>query len=227
MEAVKMEVVMKQGTKETQGNREIIEWSVTSLPARGQVESGDSYVVKRLPNGVLIAVIDGLGHGPDAAAVSRLTAKTLEDYASGQSLTALLEDCHERLRGTRGAVISLALLDAGRNTISWLGVGGIEGLLLRRQSRNGKKQQEMLLLRAGVVGHQLPMLAIHTLPLHAGDIVVFATDGIRPEFADNIDASFSPLMIANDILERYALETDDALVLVVRYLHDQNSRNYA
>jgi phosphoserine phosphatase RsbX len=209
---------------------EMIQWSVASLPFRGQVESGDCYVVRQYPHGALIAAIDGVGHGPEAAAAARLTAQVLEDYVYGAPLTALLIECHERLLGTRGAVVSLAFLDATHDSITWLGVGNIEGMLLRSSSHSNSmdaKQQEMLLPRAGVVGHQLPRLLIHTLSLHHGDILIFATDGIRSEFADNISTAISTAQIANNILERYALETDDALVLVVRYLHEQEPLNHA
>lgn len=208
--------------------KDFVEWGVADQPLDGQAESGDCYVVKKYPEGVLIAVVDGVGHGPDATVAARLTAQVLEGYSSSTSLTALLEECHVRLRGTRGAVISLAMLDASRSTITWLGVGNIEGLLLRNLPRDGStnsKHRETLLLRAGLVGHQLPRLAPETLPVHPGDIVIFATDGIRPDFADNIGTGVSPLQIANDILEHHALETDDALVLVVRYLHEKDTHS--
>lgn len=210
--------------------KDVVEWSVAGQPLRGQAESGDCYVVKQHVDGVLIAVVDGVGHGPEAVAASRLTAQVLEAYTSGDSLTALIAECHARLRGTRGAVISLAMLNASQGTITWLGVGNIEGLLLRNSTRNGStnsKQQEILLLRAGVVGHQLPRMVLDTLPVHPGDIVIFATDGIRPDFADDIGTGVSPSLIANDILEHHALETDDALVLVVRYLHEQHTHRRA
>jgi phosphoserine phosphatase RsbX len=210
--------------------KDIVEWGVAGQPLRGQAESGDCYVVKQCAEGVLIAVIDGVGHGPEAAAAARLTARVLEEYACSDPLTALLEECHVRLRGTRGAVISLAMLNASRNTMTWLGVGNIEGLLLRNLPRDGStntKQQEILLLRAGVVGHQLPRMALDTLPVHSGDIVIFATDGIRPDFANNIGNGASPSLIANEILEHHALQTDDALVLVVRYLHEQDTHSRA
>ncbi|HEX8813322.1 MAG TPA: SpoIIE family protein phosphatase [Terracidiphilus sp.] len=215
---------------ETVVRKDIIEWGVAGQPLLGQTESGDCYVVKQCAEGVLIAVIDGVGHGPEAAAAARLTVQVLEEYACSDPLIALLEECHVRLRGARGAVISLAMLDATRDTITWLGIGNIEGLLLRnlpRDSSTNTKQQEILLLRAGVVGHQLPRMALDTLPMHPGDIVIFATDGIRPDFADNIGTGGSPSMIANEILEHHALETDDALVLVVRYLHEQDTYSRA
>jgi negative regulator of sigma-B (phosphoserine phosphatase) len=201
-----------------------VDWAVASTPVLGQTESGDCYVVKTFPDGVLVAVVDGVGHGSQAAAAARLTVEVLGNYADGESLTALVEVCHERLRGTRGAVISLASFSNSLGAMTWLGVGNIEGLLVRSPSGNGTyhaKVQETLLLRAGVVGHNLPRLSAKTLPLYDGDLIVFATDGIRPEFADDIYSGGSPQQIAQHILNRHALETDDSLVLAVRYLHEK------
>jgi serine/threonine protein phosphatase PrpC len=202
----------------------IIDWAVAGSPVPGQAESGDCYVVKAFPAGVLAAVVDGVGHGTEAAAAARLTVEVLESYADDESLTAVIEVCHERLRGTRGAVISLAWFNSSLASMTWLGVGNIEGLLVRSPSVNGTyhaKIQETLLLRAGVVGHNLPRLSVKTLPLCNGDLIVFATDGIRPEFADDIYSGGSPQQIAQHILKCHALETDDSLVLAVRYLHEK------
>ena len=41
-----------------------IEWGVATRALPGQAESGDRHLVQRFPDGVLAAVVDGLGHGP-------------------------------------------------------------------------------------------------------------------------------------------------------------------
>ena len=76
--------------------------------------------------------------------------------------------------------------------------------------------QEVLLLRAGVVGSQLPALQAAVLPIAKGDTLVFATDGIRGEFAEDLSALESPQRAADRILERHCRGNDDALVLLVR-----------
>jgi len=43
--------------------------------------------------------------------------------------------------------------------------------------------QESLLLRAGVVGSQLPALQATVLPIARGDALFFATDGVRSDFS--------------------------------------------
>ena len=81
-----------------------------------------------------------------------------------------------------------------------------------------------LLLRAGVVGFQLPSLDVEILPVSAGDTLIFATDGIQSDFARGLARSFPPQKAAEKILARYGKATDDALVLVARYLGRQRTR---
>ena len=47
--------------------------------------------------------------------------------------------------------------------------------------------------------------------------MIFASDGIKEEFAQSVPAQVSPRQLADRILARYGKETDDALVLVMRY----------
>ena len=51
-----------------------------------------------------------------------------------------------------------------------------------------------------------------------GDTLVFATDGVRHEFTAEISISEPPQRLADQILARFGKGTDDALVLVARYL---------
>ena len=45
-------------------------------------ESGDSHVVKPSPEGVLAAVIDGVGHGNEAADAARIAGNDADRFAS-------------------------------------------------------------------------------------------------------------------------------------------------
>jgi hypothetical protein len=101
-------------------------------------------------------------------------------------------------------------------TMTWLGVGNVEGVLLRADAR-AVPMREQLLLRGGVVGYQLPQLSAWVLPLCVGDTLIFATDGIRAEFTNVVDGAGSAGALADRILAGYAKGTDDALVIVARY----------
>lgn len=177
-----------------------------------------------------MAVVDGIGHGQEAAAAAELATHLIETNTGELSLNALINECHAKLRGTRGAVLGLGLLNAAEDTLTWAGVGDIDGLLLRRRLSSGPpnlERHETLLTAAGVVGRQLPRVPISTLRLDYGDLLVLATDGIRPGFEMNIRGGESTEQIARKILNDYALETDDALVLVARYLHERKSLHFS
>jgi serine phosphatase RsbU (regulator of sigma subunit) len=77
-----------------------------------------------------------------------------------------------------------------------------------------------LLLRVGVVGFQLPSLEVEVVPVYTGDTLIFVTDGIYSDFARGLPRNYPPQKAAEMILERQVRATDDALVLVARYLRD-------
>jgi hypothetical protein len=193
-----------------------IEWAVATLALKGEAESGDLHVVAPFDGGTLVAAIDGLGHGPEAAVAARNAAMTLQRRPDASLLT-LLERCHEGLRGTRGAVITLASFDTVRGIMSWAGVGNIEGTLLRSRQEETRRRESVMLI-GGVPGHQLPSVRVNELHVSAGDTLVLATDGVRGGYLDLVDASDPPQTLADQLLAEYGRATDDALVLVARYL---------
>lgn len=193
-----------------------IEWGVAGLPVKGQQQSGDSYLVQPVATGVLLAVVDGLGHGAEAAAAAELAVQTLQGHA-GEAVISLVQRCHETIRGTRGVVVSLASIDGIQGTLTWLGVGNVEGLLISPADRQGPRRQT-LVSRAGIVGAQLPPLAASVVPLTPGDLLILATDGIRTDPGWQVIFTDPPQKIADRLLAKYSKETDDALVLVSRYL---------
>ena len=189
-------------------------YAVFILP--GQDQSGDRHMIRDTSAGVLIGVIDGLGHGAEAAAVAERTVASLDGHAWDEPLIALVRRCHAALSGTRGVVMNLAALDTREGTLTWIGVGNVEGRLLLKSSSNGYAQQQ-LLVRPGVVGQRLTQLQTSTSRIQRGDLLIFATDGISPDFADGIDISAPVQKIADGIITRHCKRNDDALVLVARY----------
>ena len=193
-----------------------MDWSVASRPIKGQSMSGDFHVLKLFKDRILVAVIDGVGHGNEAAAAARLAANILDQNAQ-ESAIALVKHCHDGLLRTRGAVLTVAKLNTAENTMTWLGVGNVEGRLLRADA-NASHPRESVLLRGGIVGYQLPALQASVIPIAPGDLLILATDGIHPVFEDGINLNETSKQIADKILSRHFKGNDDALVLVMRYL---------
>lgn len=193
-----------------------LELAHATLTLPGQVECGDRHAVISLGAKLLIAVVDGLGHGGEAARAAERALAALHEFTGSETPVALMERCHSELRGSRGVVMSLAMFDADEQTITWLGVGNVEGRLLRKIP-NSERRHQNLLMRPGVVGERLPALQAVTLPIARGDMVILATDGIHPRFAEHIDTGATLQEIADEIIVCHGKNNDDALVLVAKY----------
>lgn len=193
----------------------LIDVGVATLTLEGQSECGDSYLVKHLPGSILLAVVDGLGHGDEAARASAIAIEQIES-SSQASIPELIQECHRVLRNTRGVVMSLALFRAADRSLTWMGIGNVEGVLLRG-SPSFPRRIEILLLRAGVVGAQIPEQSPAVLRIESGDTLILATDGIRRGFGNEMSAADPPKKIADRILARHSRGNDDALVLVARF----------
>jgi xanthosine utilization system XapX-like protein len=193
-----------------------IAWAVATRAVLGETCSGDAHLVKSLPSGTLVAVVDALGHGREAASCATRAVGVLDRYA-GEALIPLVRRCHAELRGTRGVVASLVAFDPADDTMTWLGVGNVAGILLRGDAR-AEPRAEWLMLRGGVIGGQLPPLAASVVAVASGDTLTLATDGIRGDFSQGVSADAPPQLIADRILAAHATRADDALVLAARYL---------
>ncbi len=190
-----------------------LDWGVATR-ALGPGESGDRHLVAFTPRGALIAVMDGLGHGPEAAFAADVAARVLERHAT-EPLEALLKRCHAELKHTRGVVMTLATITWPEGRLTWVGVGNVEGRLLRSPASPGRGAESTLLM-GGVVGYRLPGVRLGIHQLAPGDVLILATDGIAASFADDLFAQDRPQEIADRIL-RLHRRHDDALALVVRY----------
>jgi negative regulator of sigma-B (phosphoserine phosphatase) len=192
-----------------------IDAAFANVPLPGETESGDLSLIKRVGAGTLVAVVDGLGHGEEAATAAHAAVGALERYAR-EPLSDLVRRCHEALVGSRGVVIGLAYLDPQAATMTWLGVGNVGGILLRADS--GSKPARITLVQsAGFIGAEPPHPTTRSVPLALGDTVMLFSDGIKDGFADSVVLTNTPKEIADFVIGRHTKGNDDALILVARY----------
>jgi negative regulator of sigma-B (phosphoserine phosphatase) len=192
-----------------------LEWAVCATSYPRQRRSGDAFLVRGTAAGVLVAVVDGLGHGEEAADVAERALASLRKTA-GEAPTHCVTACHRALRGSRGVALTVAAIDPLAERLVWVAVGNVEAAVLRR-GRNGAPTTRLTVpLRGGVVGDRLPPLRESTAPLAAGDHQVCATDGLAPAFLSSLDVPLAPPALARRLHAEYARADDDALVLVAR-----------
>jgi serine phosphatase RsbU (regulator of sigma subunit) len=184
--------------------------AAASRPYPGEVANGDAWQVDWYGERCRISVIDGLGHGPDAA---RAASAARQALASAPELLpeAGLRVCHRALAGSRGAAVSVASIDPVAQELVFAGVGNVEGDLWHVGRR------ERLVSYRGIVGSVLPTLHSFSYRLQPAWLLVMHTDGIRARFTLETlpePERAQPERIAEHLLATWARATDDATVVV-------------
>jgi negative regulator of sigma-B (phosphoserine phosphatase) len=194
-----------------------IEWAAKSRPRPGENICGDRLLAVDVNGtGALIGVLDGLGHGVEAAEAANCGVEVLRN-ARSEPLDVLVQRCHRALSGTRGAAMTLARIDFQADTLSWVGIGNVAADLVAKHPA-GVEVRSSARLAGGIVGYRIPeVLTPQEVPIRPGDLLVIASDGIVEDHLDDIDFSAPALVIADQILHSHAKDNDDALVLAARH----------
>ena len=186
------------------------EVGIFGRPIAGEPESGDDAALLRTPQALLVAVADGLGHGPEAREAS---ARAMAVVRGGGEPRALLYRCHQALQDTRGAVMAVARLDHAAGVLTHAGAGNITSHLYRpRASRRFAPASCVL----GARGPE-PRLREDCEPLVPRPLLVMFTDGVsaRADVSEDLELLRQhPVVVAHQLLVRHGRATDDALVLV-------------
>lgn len=192
-----------------------MDWAAAATSPAASDEPSSRVVVRSIDHGVLVGVVDGLGRGTGAATAAARGAATLEQLA-GAPVRHLLRRCHEMLACTHGAAITVARVDARSNTMEWLGVGNVTGVVA--QAGDDGCTRDRIRAYGGVVGYRLPPLHSRMFALGPFDTLVLATDGIAPNFDERVDWGHDPQQLADEIVTLPGTDAGDTLALVVRYL---------
>jgi hypothetical protein len=160
---------------------------------------------------LLLAVIDGLGHGEPAHEVAKVAEDWLAEHAS-PDLESTLRGLHEALRGSRGAAGTLVCLDAETYRGTSLGIGNVALHILR--SGNGRFPSA-----DGILGQSFRTPRLNRFELGEDDMLLIYSDGVNTEFGldDYPQARYlGAEAVARTVIRRYAQLLDDATCLAVR-----------
>ena len=185
--------------------------AVASRPYPGETVSGDAWQVDWHGSVCRIALVDGLGHGPQAAAAALAAVAALAAEPALSPVDAV-HCCHNALAETRGAALLVASIDASRGQLIVAGAGNVEARLYQD---GGAKQ---LMTDRGIVGSVLPRLRPVEMALAPGWLLLMHTDGIKRRFdaQSQLEATSDGDGLARAILAEWARATDDATVLVAQ-----------
>ncbi|WP_394435576.1 SpoIIE family protein phosphatase [Streptomyces sp. SGAir0957] len=179
------------------------------LPLRGEKLCGDSAAVVEEPGGRTVVVVDGLGHGAEAAGASAEAVRVFRAHPD-RPLPELLTTMDRALRGSRGAAVSVLRLRPG--TVEHCGVGNVRLLLVGHAGIAARDTGQ-----PGVVGWNMPKPRARTLPMAEDSAAVLHSDGIAPRWADSAPPfllGLPPRLLAAALGHGHRSARDDATALV-------------
>jgi serine phosphatase RsbU (regulator of sigma subunit) len=162
----------------------------------------------------MIAVVDGLGHGPGAAEAADTAISHLKTVPVDGEPAEILKDLHGRLRATRGAAISICRIEKDRGLVRCAGVGNVAVSVL-----TGPENRRSLPTNNGTIGHSISRIQEFSCPVNKGDLLVVHSDGLisnweLPKWPGLF--SRTPALIAALLCCKNRRERDDATVVVRR-----------
>jgi negative regulator of sigma-B (phosphoserine phosphatase) len=177
-----------------------------SRPCRGFAANGDLALVRHGERVSFFAVVDVLGHGPEAAEVAAQADRCLRGFAIDDAwdLADVLEGLHADLRGTRGAAATLCAFD-GRDLCS-VGVGNV--------SLRAVGAAPGLVCVPGVVGRRLRRVQTWRTPLPDGARVGLWSDGISGRLDLAASRWLDPQDACARALREFGRDNDDATILI-------------
>jgi anti-sigma regulatory factor (Ser/Thr protein kinase)/serine/threonine protein phosphatase PrpC len=187
-------------------------FGAASRPHPRMTENGDAFVIKYWGEGALVAVIDGLGHGPFAQRAAQTARQYVESHVD-QPLDLIFRGVARACRATRGVVMALARFDWGGTRLTFASIGNIEVRVF------GSVEPMNFAVRRGIVGINAPNPLVTQHRWQPNHLLVLHSDGLTTrwrweDFRDVRRASAS--VMARRLLQALAKDDDDATVLVVK-----------
>jgi len=182
-----------------------------------ETDSGDAWTVTPVAPGMVAALlVDGLGHGPAAAAAAGAALASFAQQPT-HDLNLLVQRAHDAMQPTRGGVLGAAIIDRDQDETTFLGIGNVtacvasHGTTAYLPSRDGTLGGHLSAPRGRAVRTRWEPKAT----------LILASDGIRghwdlasyPGLLDH-----DPAVVAATLHRDHERGTDDVAVVVVHDL---------
>ncbi len=193
--------------------RTVPAYGAVAVAVAGEEVSGDAWCRATRDDGWTAMVVDGLGHGPQAAEAAKAAVR-LFSGAERQQPTDLLAAMHAALRPTRGAAVSIARYEPAAEQVVFAGIGNVAGAIFRR----GGEVRRMV-CNNGTVGHIAKYMRAFTYSTAGAAALVLASDGLTSGWRlDGYPGLLDchPTLVAGVLYRDFNRGRDDVTVLVCR-----------
>jgi anti-sigma regulatory factor (Ser/Thr protein kinase) len=192
--------------------RSALEVGVVSEPMAGEDVSGDGWGMRTSVDGILLMVVDGLGHGLLASEAAREAERVLFE-TQNTSPKDIIQNTHAALKKTRGAAEGIARIDIEKGLLSYVGVGNISATIVAPAASRSIASHN------GILGQNAERVQEFTFPWNADNILVMHSDGLVSRWDLQRYAGIwnKPSSVIAAVLHRdFSRGRDDVTVLVAK-----------
>jgi len=185
-------------------------FGAVNIPMKGETICGDAFLVLPGASKSLYMMADGLGHGAHAAEAANEAVSSVRLHAD-RTASEIVTFAHAELKKTRGAAITVAIVDHERQTLTCSGVGNISSVIL-----NGMSSRNMI-TQNGTLGVVLPRMQEYCYPIESRSVLLMYSDGINSKCSLSGYSGLQnrhPMLIAGLLYRDFSRHRDDATVLL-------------
>lgn len=190
------------------------DWEVGAicLPIQGEEVCGDNWAIVACEGALTLMVVDGLGHGPEAALAANAAVTVAHQHAN-QLPSVIMQRAHVALQGTRGAAVAISRIDLDNSQLKFAGIGNISVCMFHADKRRH------LVSHNGIIGSNMRKLQEFSEPWEPDALLIAHSDGISTRW----DMTNYPelqhchsALIAAVIYRDFSRGRDDATIVVLR-----------
>jgi len=186
--------------------------AAVAVPKPGEEVSGDGWSVQRDADGMTLLVVDGLGHGTEAALAANAAVEQF-GRSTGAGPAEMLSALHLAMRPTRGGAVAVARVEWRTSMVAFAGLGNIAGALA-----SGDGQLRRMVSHNGTAGHVARKIQAFDYPCGDG-LLIMHSDGIATSWSLGAYPGLAhahPMLVAAVLYRDWARGRDDATVVVAR-----------
>lgn len=182
-----------------------------SIALPSEIVCGDGFYVIERGSMLYVLVVDGLGHGVDAGKAADIALETF-NMSKLSSPVDLINEMHGALRHSRGAALSVAVINSSNSELTFCGVGNVTGFISLQDSKKIR-----LVPSPGTAGYEYRKLKDWTYPWSQDSVLILHTDGLstKLDLLENLKQK-SSTTIAAILLRDYWRGMDDGTVLAIK-----------
>jgi anti-sigma regulatory factor (Ser/Thr protein kinase) len=184
-------------------------YGAVNVAMKGETSCGDAFLALPGASRSLYMVVDGLGHGGPAAEAAEEAVAVVQETAS-ETTEEIITRTHDALKKTRGAAMSVAIVEHERKLVTYAGIGNVCGMIV-----TGGASRSMI-SQNGTLGAMLPRLHEYTYPMEDRSCLIMYSDGLSSKCSVAGYPGLTgrpPALVAGVLYRDFSRRRDDATVL--------------